>query len=100
MFVNAEASRIKFHISANRFLSKMIRIIMGRLLEIGRGELSLYQFEYFLANKQTPAIITPAYPQGLYLSKVTYPYLDIPPATLFSAGCQNINDADWRAIQV
>jgi tRNA pseudouridine38-40 synthase len=61
----------------------MVRIIMGRLLDIGRGKLSVEQFEYYLANKETPPIITPAYPQGLYLSKVTYPYLDLPQRTAF-----------------
>jgi len=37
-----------------------------------------------LAEKITPAIIIPAYPQGLYLSKVTYPYLDLPVRSTFS----------------
>ena len=63
----------------------MIRIIVGRLLEIGKGQMSVDEFEYYLINKQTPKVIIPAYPQGLYLSKVTYPYLDIPTRTAFSA---------------
>jgi len=62
----------------------MIRIIVGRLLEIGKGEMSVNEFEHHLAEKITPAIIIPAYPQGLYLSKVTYPYLDLPVRSTFS----------------
>ena len=62
----------------------MVRIIVGRLLEIGKGKLTVAEFEYYLINKITPAIITPAYPQGLYLSKITYPYLDITPRTHFT----------------
>ena len=98
LFVDASGDKLRFHITANRFLSKMIRIIVGRLLEIGRGEMSVDEFEYYLANKQTPKIIIPAYPQGLYLSKVTYPYLDIPARTTFSAILQNSSDADWQEV--
>ena len=83
LFAYQNGDKIRFKISSNRFLSKMVRIIIGRLLEIGRGDLSVDQFEYYLANKQTPPIIIPAYPQGLYLSKVTYPYLDLQPRTTF-----------------
>ena len=84
LFVDQSGDRLRFHISANRFLSKMIRIIVGRLLDIGRGDMSVDEFEHYLASKQTPQIIIPAHPQGLYLSKVTYPYLDLAPRTNFS----------------
>ena len=89
LYVSPSEAKIRFQISANRFLSKMVRIIMGRLLEIGLGKLSVDEFEYYLINKITPAIITPAYPQGLYLSKITYPYLDIPPRTNFTKMLQD-----------
>lgn len=82
--VDQSGDRLRFQISANRFLSKMIRIIVGRLLDIGRGDMSVDEFEHYLASKQTPKIIIPAHPQGLYLSKVTYPYLDLEPRTTFS----------------
>ncbi|HEY0246327.1 MAG TPA: tRNA pseudouridine synthase A [Mucilaginibacter sp.] len=94
LFTNKNADRLRFQISANRFLGKMVRIIMGRLLAIGRGKISVDEFEYHLASKETPKIITPAYPQGLYLSKVTYPYLNLPPRTTFVAMLQN--DLDNR----
>ena len=83
--MNDNGDKLHFRISSNRFLSKMVRIIMGRLLEIGTGKLSVDEFEHYLADndKETPAVIAPAYPQGLYLSKVTYPYLDIPARTDF-----------------
>ena len=98
LFINATGDRIRFHISANRFLSKMIRIITGRLLEIGRGEMTVDQFEYHLANKKTPKSIIPAHPQGLYLSKVTYPYLDLPPATTFVNGLIKSIQPNWSGI--
>ena len=93
LYTDKNGDRIRFHISANRFLSKMIRIIVGRLLEIGKGEMSVDEFEHYLAERITPQIIIPAYPQGLYLSKVTYPYLDLPVRSTF-AGMMS-EGVDW-----
>jgi tRNA pseudouridine38-40 synthase len=62
----------------------MIRIIVGKLLEIGNGELAVTDFEQFLKTKVTPKTIIPVYAQGLYLSKVTYPYLDLAARPVFS----------------
>jgi tRNA pseudouridine38-40 synthase len=56
------------------------------------------EFEHYLSAKETPKIIIPAYPQGLYLSKVTYPYLDLPPATTFTTMLQRDVDGDWVAV--
>lgn len=96
LYIDKTGDRLRFQISANRFLSKMVRIIVGRLLEIGTGKMSVDQFEHHLISKQTPEIIIPAYPQGLYLSKVTYPYLDLPPASAFARMMTNV---DWIAIK-
>ncbi|ASU34325.1 tRNA pseudouridine synthase A [Mucilaginibacter xinganensis] len=98
LFVNSSGTKIRFNISANRFLSKMVRIIIGRLLDIGEGRMSVDEFEHYLINKETPKIIIPAYPQGLYLSKVTYPYLDLPPATSFTTMLQNDINANWQPV--
>jgi tRNA pseudouridine38-40 synthase len=76
----------------------MIRIIVGRLLEIGWGEMCVDEFEHYLINKETPKIIIPAYPQGLYLTKVTYPYLDLPTRTTFTSILQNSMDIDWQEV--
>ncbi|MDH4088820.1 MAG: tRNA pseudouridine(38-40) synthase TruA [Cyclobacteriaceae bacterium] len=97
LFTDTAGDRLRFQISANRFLGRMIRILVGKLLEIGRGEMSVAEFEHYLVSKETPKTIEPAYPQGLYLSKVTYPYLDIPPRTMFSATLENSPDV-WQAL--
>ncbi len=97
LFSDPSGDRLRLQISADRFLGKMIRIIMGKLLVIGRGELSVEEFESYLISKKTPETFEPAYPQGLYLSKVTYPYLDIPPRIEFSSILQNPVDT-WRAV--
>lgn len=97
LFIDSTGDKLRFQISANRFLGRMIRIIVGKLLEIGNGLMSVDQFEHYLITKETPKTIEPAYPQGLYLSKVVYPYLDIPPRTEFSAILQNKMDK-WEAL--
>lgn len=97
LFADSTGDKLRFQISANRFLGRMIRIIVGKLLEIGNGLLSVDEFEHYLISKETPKTIEPAYPQGLYLSKVVYPYLDIPPRTEFSAILQNNMD-HWEAV--
>lgn len=83
LWTDKSGERIRFQISANRFLMGMIRIIVGRLLEIGTGRMRVDEFEAHLRDKMTPRIITGAHPQGLYLSKVVYPYLDLPQGAVF-----------------
>lgn len=78
LYTNPAGDKLRFEISANRFLTGMIRIIVQKLLDIGTGRLSVVQFEHYLREKQVPPGMILAYPQGLYLSKVTYPYLDLP----------------------
>jgi tRNA pseudouridine38-40 synthase len=65
---------IRFRISANRFLHSMVRIIIGRLVELGRGKMAPEQFADLLRGKDPspPApLVAPA--QGLCLICVKYP---------------------------
>lgn len=96
--VNERGDKLRFQISANRFLSRMIRIIMGQLLRIGKGELSVAEFENYLIEKRTPELLNPAHPQGLYLSKVSYPYLNLPPRPEFSSILQNEAELSWHQL--
>ena len=98
LLIDDNAERIRFQISANRFLGKMIRILMGQLLKIGNNQLSVDEFEGHLISKQTPALITPAHPQGLYLSKVVYPYLNLPPRFSFSSILPNQEENLWKPV--
>lgn len=95
LWVDQKGERLRFQISANRFLMGMIRIIVGRLLEIGKGRMTLVDFEGHLRDKKTPRIITGAHPQGLYLSKVVYPYLDLPQGTIFSEIFGDMESGYW-----
>ncbi|WP_256001853.1 tRNA pseudouridine synthase A [Pedobacter deserti] len=91
--IDPRGDKLRFHISSNRFLAKMIRIIMGQLLKIGRGSLSVDEFQSYLVTRSIPKFLDPAHPQGLYLSKVTYPYLNLPARTDFSLISAS---SEWR----
>lgn len=95
LWTDQTGERLRFQITANRFLTGMIRIIMGRMLEIGTGRMSLEAFEAHLRDKQTPRIITGAHPQGLYLSQIVYPYLELPRRTEFAAVFQYEREGYW-----
>lgn len=90
LFINSREDRLRFRISSNRFLSRMIRILARKLIEIGDGSLSVDEFESHLISKKIPLKILPAHPQGLYLSKVTYPYLNLEPRGLHSELSDNL----------
>ena len=77
---NQDATQFCFEITANRFLRGMIRNLMARILLVGAGEISLADFKKVL-NKEVLAeqLPIPAPPQGLYLSRIVYPFLDLKP---------------------
>lgn len=78
IITNSAQTHVRIEITSNRFLRGMIRIIVGKLLKIGTGLLTVQEFEHYIASKTTPKHLDMAYPQGLYLAKVTYPFLNIP----------------------
>lgn len=78
LFVNQEQTRIRLSISSNRFIRGMIRFIVAYVLQVGRKELTVDQFEQLLTNELEFKEKLPAYPNGLFLSRVVYPYLKIP----------------------
>jgi tRNA pseudouridine38-40 synthase len=62
-----------FEIEANRFLRGMVRAIVGTMLEIGLGRLSLEEFEYIILGKDRKNAGRQAPASGLFLVKVNYP---------------------------
>lgn len=77
LFVNEEAGRLRFTITANRFLRGMVRLCIFFLLEIGTGEITLEEFEQILNQEKAVDEIRPAYANGLFLSGVEYPFLEL-----------------------
>ncbi len=66
-------SELVFFIQANRFLRNMVRAIVGTLIEVGLGKISILDFEGILAScdRSQAGYSVPAH--GLYLEKVIYP---------------------------
>jgi tRNA pseudouridine38-40 synthase len=62
-----------YHIEANAFLQHMVRRIVGMLVEVGRGRMSVAIFQDALANGVMVNGVTLAPPQGLVLESVRYP---------------------------
>jgi tRNA pseudouridine38-40 synthase len=61
-----------FHIKANRFLRGMVRAIVGTLLEVGSGRLSLEGFEQIILSKNRKKAGRAVPAEGLFLMEVNY----------------------------
>lgn len=64
---------IIFSITANRFLRGMIRALVGTLIEVGEGKLSIEDFVRVIEKRDRRAAGSAVPAMGLYLSKVVYP---------------------------
>ena len=64
---------LTFHIKANRFLWGMVRTIVGTMLEIGQGRMTLDQFEQIIRARDRTVAGRAAPANGLYLVEVGYP---------------------------
>lgn len=62
-----------FTIRADRFLRNMVRAIVGTLLEVGRGKMSVDGFRQVIEAKDRGKAGTSAPGHALYLVNVTYP---------------------------
>jgi tRNA pseudouridine38-40 synthase len=77
LFVNEEQGRLRFTITGNRFLRGMVRICVFFLLEVGSGKMTLKEFKEILNQEKEMIEKLPAYPNGLFLSRVEYPFLEL-----------------------
>jgi tRNA pseudouridine38-40 synthase len=68
-----ENGRWVFTIQADRFLRNMVRAIVGTLLEVGKGKLSLEGFRNVIEAKDRCKAGTSAPGHALFLVDVTYP---------------------------
>ncbi len=76
-----------FHIKGEGFLKQMVRILMGTLIKVGHGDLSLDELRLWLsdpeqressidlAQRERPGFIAPA--AGLFLYHIQYPVLKV-----------------------
>jgi len=66
-----EGDEMIYTIESNRFLRGMVRLITASLLRVGRGSLSLQDFEGLFSNDVKAAYSVPAH--GLFLRRVKFP---------------------------
>lgn len=66
-----------FEITADRFLRGMVRALVGTLIDVGSGKLSLRDFEAIIEarNRKKAGAAAPAC--GLYLTEIVYPFLKV-----------------------
>ncbi|WP_209319716.1 tRNA pseudouridine(38-40) synthase TruA [Ancylomarina longa] len=93
-YSNSKKDMFRFEITANRFLKGMIRILMQQFIEIGSRNLSLATFQHQLEEKSSPKTMKLAYPQGLYLSNIIYPFLKLKPNSDY---CPLLQLEEWKA---
>ncbi|WP_347159969.1 tRNA pseudouridine(38-40) synthase TruA [Pontibacter chitinilyticus] len=68
-----EGETLIFTIRANRFLRGMVRLVVGTLLDVGKGKLTVAQFEQIIASQDRSKSSAAAPAEGLFLAKVAYP---------------------------
>ena len=68
-----ENNQYIFTIKADRFLRNMVRAIVGTLLEVGKGKISVSEFEEIITRKERTFAATSAPAKGLFLTEITYP---------------------------
>lgn len=70
--IGKDGDFIIFTIQANGFLKRMVRLIVGTLVQVGGGKLKIGDFEKIIkSGKKTPKVVA-APPQGLFLESVEY----------------------------
>lgn len=67
-----DPTHLIFEIEANGFLRHMVRNIMGTLVEVGLGRISIERFREILLARDRRAAGATAPPQGLFLMQVEY----------------------------
>ncbi len=70
--VKRDGDFIVFSIEADGFLKRMVRLIVGTLVRVGKGKLNTAGFEKILKSGKKTADVTAAPARGLFLEKVDY----------------------------
>lgn len=68
-----ESDKLVFTISADRFLRNMVRAIVGTLLDVGIGKISMDDIQHILRSKDRSRAGASVPAKGLYLTKIVYP---------------------------
>ena len=68
-----KGSELVFTITADRFLRNMVRAIVGTLLQLGTGKITMEQFEAIIQSKNRSKAGDSAPAKGLMLHRIIYP---------------------------
>lgn len=68
-----EEDTVRIRLSADRFLTHMVRTIVGTLIDVGSGKTKPEEMKRILERKDRTKAGKTAPPHGLYLENVTYP---------------------------
>lgn len=66
--------RLIFHVTANRFLRGMVRLIVGACINVGLGKIEVEDVKLALDEQKALKKSLSVPPQGLFLTDVKYPY--------------------------
>ena len=71
-FWEVDGSLLRFRIGANRFMRGMVRALVGTMVDVGRGHISLNEFGKILPQRDRSRGGMSAPARGLVLERVLY----------------------------
>lgn len=70
--ITRRGRRVRIRAEASGFLYKMVRSLVGALVAVGEGRMTVEQVKEILVSKKRTPVVKTAPPQGLFLVKVYY----------------------------
>lgn len=70
--ITRRGRRVRIRAEASGFLYKMVRSLVGALVAVGEGRLTVEQLKAILVSKKRTPLVKTAPPQGLFLVRVYY----------------------------
>lgn len=70
--ITRRGRRVRIRAEASGFLYKMVRSLVGALVAVGEGRLTVAQLRTILVSKKRTPLVQTAPPQGLFLVRVYY----------------------------
>ena len=69
-----DSGQYMFVITANRFLRNMVRAVVGTLIDLGRGKISMDEFQHIVEGRERTAAGESMPGNALFLWNVDYPF--------------------------
>jgi tRNA pseudouridine38-40 synthase len=67
-----DGGKFVYEVRADRFVRGMVRALVGNMVDLARGHITLGEFVDILESRDRSKAGTPAPPYGLYLEEVVY----------------------------